>query len=68
MSTFLSASAPRTHFVRYLTRTETQHLLATIRKRRGKIARRDRALIRVALHSGFRVGSLAGLTLSLIHI
>lgn len=62
MSGFLSAAAPRAHFNRYLTRTETARLFATIRKRRGKIARRDHALIRVALYSGFRVGSVAGLT------
>lgn len=62
MSGFLSASAPRAHFTRYLTRSEVAKLLGTIRRRRGSIARRDAAMIRVALFSGFRIGSVRGLT------
>lgn len=62
MNGFLSAAAPRTHFDRYLTRTESNRLLATLRKRRGKIARRDSCWIRVGMYAGFRVGSIAGLT------
>ena len=62
MSGFLSAAAPRTHFERYLTRDDLRRLFSVIRKRKGKIARRDHVWIRVALYSGFRIGSIAGLT------
>lgn len=62
MSGFLSAAAPRTHFDRYLTGTESRRLLATMRKRRGKIARRDACWIRLGMFTGFRVGSLSGLS------
>lgn len=62
MSGFLNAAAPRAHFERYLVPQETRRLLATLRKRRGKIARRDSCWIRVGMFSGFRVGNLAGLT------
>lgn len=62
MGDFLSAAAPRAQFTRYLTRSEVACLLGTIRRRRGNIARRDAAMIRIALQSGFRIGSVAGLT------
>lgn len=62
MSDFLSAAAPRASFERYLTRREEKQLLAHVAKHVGLYAKRDYAWIRVALYSGFRVGSLHGLT------
>ncbi len=62
MTGYLSAAAPRTHFDRYLTGTESRRLLSAVRKRRGKIARRDGCWIRLGMFTGFRVGSLSGLT------
>lgn len=62
MADFLSAAAPRAVFDRYLTRSEEKKLLAHIAKHAGLYARRDHAWLRVMRHSGFRLGSVRGLT------
>ncbi len=63
--TFISAAAPRAHFKRYLTRQEEKLLLAHIAKHVGLYAQRDHAWIRLARHTGLRVGSLGALTVGL---
>lgn len=62
---FVSAAAPRSHFERYLTRSEEKHLLAHIAKHVGLYAQRDHAWIRLARHTGLRIGSIGGLTVGM---
>jgi site-specific recombinase XerC len=62
MSDYLSAVAPRAVFDRYLTRADEKKLLAHIGKHGGLYALRDHAWIRLLRQTGFRLGSLRGLT------
>lgn len=62
---FISAAAPRAHFERYLTRQEEKLLLAHIAKHVGLYAQRDHAWMRLARHTGLRVGTLGGLTVGM---
>lgn len=62
MSDFLSASAPRATFKRYLTRREEKQLLAHIAKHAGLYAQRDHAWMRLMRQTGLRIGSLRALT------
>lgn len=62
MSDFLSAAAPRATFERYVTRREEKLLLAHIARHAGLYAKRDHAWIRLARHTGFRLGTLRNFT------
>lgn len=61
---FLTRTAPRAVFERYLTRAEEKRLLAYIAKHKGHAATRDHAWIRLIRYTGLRLGSVRGLTVA----
>lgn len=62
MSDFLSRTAPRAVFERYLTRAEEKRLFAHVARHKGHAAARDHAWMRLMRYTGLRLGSVRGLT------